>query len=198
MKEDKGLPNYPIWNLEESLAPVTIDDLVNSPPFRQASDDKGISITVGTRIPTWLHREIIKIKELPGSPYGILSDVLRDAVYIGLHVINIRYKLSPDWDVKRKMAAVIDSSSSLARLHSQINMLVDGLEGLIEHDDYLKAANQLTSYIEAVEELEDSWQKEKIIHIMGKDKVVKSVLVHCEPRIRKVVEDNRNNKDNNS
>ena len=98
-KEDRKKKKRSDWALESPLdEEVTLEQLVNESPFKEASDESGQSTTAGTRIPMWLKRRIIKLRELSGSPYELDSDVTRDALFIGLRVLHLRYKMGPDWD----------------------------------------------------------------------------------------------------
>ena len=89
------------WEPEQQFdLAATLEELINEPPFKEVSGDTGDSVTSATRIPMWLYRRVVKLKELQGSPYELTSDVLRDALFIGLRILNMRYRVNPDWNVE--------------------------------------------------------------------------------------------------
>lgn len=174
----------PAWNPEEQFdLAITMEELLNEPPFKEVSGDTGESTTAGTRIPMWLERRITRLKEMPGSPYDVKSDVLRDAIYIGLRVLNLRYKMNPDWDVESKMASVVDAASTSRRLKRQVKELVDGLDDLYRDGDVEHAAASLEKYVFSAVELESAWYKRKLFSVLKEDKTVQAVAKSCEPKV---------------
>lgn len=177
------------WELESSLDEgVTLDQLIDESPFKESSDEAGNSVTAGTRIPMWLKRRITKIREMSGTPYELDSDVIRDALYIGLRVLHIRYKTSPDWHTETRLAAAIDAVGASRRIRSQVNELVAGLEEMVNDKDKKKAAEHLTDFIDIAGDLEDGWHKEKLFKILNESKVVEELLEKCSPEIQDTIE----------
>lgn len=184
----KGKPSD--WELEAPFDMIaTVEDLINAPPFKEASDEKGDSVTAGTRIPMWLHRRVVKLKEMPGSPYDVNSDVLRDAVYTGLQILHMRYRLGPDWDVERKMAAVVDSTGAIRRLKEQIEWLAGGLEELYEGGDLEQAVQRLSDYVLAAQELESKWHRDKVFRLLRESRTVRELTPHCSGQIQKLMKE---------
>lgn len=182
----KGKPSD--WELEAPFdMAATVEDLIKAPPFKEASDEKGDSVTAGTRIPMWLHRRVVKLKEVPGSPYEVNSDVLRDAVYVGLQILHMRYKLSPDWDVERKMAAVVDTTGAIRRLKEQVEWLANGLEELFEGGDLEQAVHRLSDYVLAAQELESKWHREKVFRLLRESRTIRELAPHCSGQIQKLM-----------
>lgn len=183
------------WDLESSFDMAAgLEDLINSPPFKEASDEKGESVTSGTRLPLWLHRRIVKIKELPGSPYEVNSDVLRDAAYLGLQILHMRYSLMPEWSVERKMAAAVDASSALKRLRDQVDMLATGVEELFESGDTDQAAQRLSDYVLAAGELENKWHRDRVFRLLSGNKIVREIAQFCPPDVQKIIKGGGNAK----
>lgn len=180
------------WDLEHQFdLATTLGDLIDSPPFREASGDTGESVTAGTRIPTWMYRRINKFKETIGSPYEVVSDVLRDAIYIGLRVLSMRYSTNPDWAVESKMASIVDDASKLRRLKSKFSELMEGLESLWEDGDEGIAIEGLTSFINAALEYETPWYRQKLFSLLGGNKLAQEILKKCSPEVRSAI-DNTN------
>lgn len=177
------------WDLESPLdEAVTLEQLINEPPFKEASDEGGNSTTAGARIPMWLHRRIVKIREMRGSPYEINSDVIRDAIYIGMRVLHLRYQMGPDWLVETRLAAAVDSTGVSRRIRMQVEELLAGIEETLRDDDYEKAAENLTNYIGAASDIQNDWHRHKIFRSLLDNKVAREVLDHCSPHIRAYVE----------
>jgi len=186
IKKSKSKPSD--WELESSFdLALTLEEFINSPPFKEASDEKGESVTSGTRIPMWLHRRVVKLREMGGSPYEVNSDVLRDAVYLGLQILHMRYGMSQDWDVERKMAAVVDASGALRRHRSLFETLVAGLDELYEEGDIDQAAHRLSEYIAAANELESKWHRGVIFKMLKGSKVIREVSRSCSKEVKNLI-----------
>lgn len=176
------------WELEAPLdAAATLEELINSPPFKEASDERGESVTSGTRIPTWLHRRVVKLREMPGSPYEVNSDVLRDAVYVGLQILHMRYGTSPDWAAERKMAAVADATGAGKRIRSQVEELISGLEELHAEGDEEQAAQRLSDYVVAAKELESGWLKDRVFRMLKTSRVVRDISEGCDEEVQRLL-----------
>ncbi len=177
------------WEPEAALdLAATLEELIDEPPFKEVSGEGGESVTTAARIPTWLLRRITKLKEHSGSPYDINSDVLRDAIYVGLRVLHLRYKLTPDWEVETKLAQTVDAVSAGRRVRSQVEELVSGLDEMVKDGDTEKAAYNLTNYMMAAIELESEWHKDKVFKILAENNVVRGVVKHCGDAVKKIME----------
>ncbi len=167
---------------------ATLQDLIDEPPFKEVSDESGESTTAGTRIPNWLLRRIVKLKELSGSPYDINSDVIRDAIYVGLRVLHLRYRLTPDWEVETKLAATVDAVSAGRRVRSQVEELVSGLSDMHRDGDVDKAVYNLSQYVMAALELESEWHRDKVFSILAESRVVRDLTPQCSEAVRRILE----------
>jgi len=177
------------WDPEQQFdLGATLEDLLAEVPFREASGDSGDSITTAARVPVWLHRRIVKLKEMSNSPYDVTSDVVRDALFTGLRILNMRYKMSLDWNVESKMAAVVDSASTSRRLKRQVTELADGLDDLWREGDEQHAADSLSKYVHAALELESDWYRKKLFTLLGSNKAVQQVAKACKKEVRDIIE----------
>lgn len=177
------------WELEAPFdLAATLDELISDSPFKQASDESGQSTTAGARIPSWLQRRIVKIKELSGSPYELNSDVIRDALYIGMRVLHLRYRMTKDWEVETKMAAAVDATAFSRRIREQVDLLVDGIDEMFRDGDADKAAQNLRNYVLAVVELENTWQRDKIFKTLGESKAIRDLLPYCPKDVQMILE----------
>lgn len=177
------------WEPEAALdLAATLEDLIGEPPFKEVSGEGGESVTAAARIPLWLLRRITKLKELSGSPYDLNSDVLRDAIYVGLRVLHLRYKLTADWEVETKLAAAVDAVSASRRVRSQVEELVAGLDEMYRDGDVEKAAKNLSEYVMAAVTLDNDWQKGKIFQILAEHKIIRELVSHCGEVVRMILE----------
>jgi len=198
-KKPKGEPT---WDPEASFDPAaTLQDLISSPPFKEVSDEFGHSATAGSRIPFWLQRRFQKIIEMPGSPYDLMSDVLRDALYLGGRILHMRYSMSADWDVETKMAAAVDATTASRRIKAQVDELIAGLDEMFRDGDIDKAADSLTDYVVAAIDLDNNWHKDKVFRMLEDSKVIRDLVQYCPSEVQKLLEqgarkeqDNRRNK----
>jgi len=176
------------WELEAPFdAAASLEELINAQPFKEASDERGESVTAGARVPLWLHRRIVKLKELSGSPYEVNSDVYRDCISLGLQVLHMRYGMGPDWDVERKMAAVADATGAGKRIRSQVEELLSGLEELHAEGDEEQAAQRLSDYVIAAKELESGWLKDRVFRMLKASRVVGDIAEGCDKEVQKLL-----------
>ncbi len=176
------------WELESPFdAAASLEELIDAQPFKEASDERGESVTAGARVPLWLHRRIVKLKELPGSPYEVNSDVYRDCIYAGLQILHMRYGMSPDWDVERKMAAVADATGAGKRIRNQVEELINGLEDLHAEGDEEQAIQRLSDYVMAAKELERNWLRERVFRMLKANRVVREISEGCDDEVQKLL-----------
>lgn len=172
------------WETEEPYESLSIEELVGRPPFRESRDDLG-SATVGARIPQWLSRKIMKLIEMQGSPYELKSDVVRDALYIGMQVLRLRYGYK--WEAEAKLTDVVDTVGELDRMEQRFAELISGLDKLVNSGDTAKAVSLLTEYVLAVSTIEDPWRKMRSIQQLRGSRVVGDLMKHCSDRIRSII-----------
>lgn len=174
------------WELEAPFdRPSSLDELLEAVPFTEAGGSD--SVTAGTRIPKWLFRRVAKLTELAGTPYELASDVYRDAIYLGLRIIHMRYKTARDWATETRLATIVSETEVMRRTRSQIDALSSGLDSLMKEGEPEKAAEKLQEYIAAGVEMEDDWVRSRLFKMLRESKVVSDVLTHCAPEARQVV-----------
>lgn len=180
------------WELEAPLdLAATLEELIADPPFKEVSDESGQSTTAGTRIPNWLQRRIVKLKELSGSPYELNSDVIRDALYKGLRVLHLKYKMTADWDVETKLAAAVDATGASRRIRAQVEELIAGVDEMYRDGDPEKAAESLNNYVMAAVELENTWHRDKLFRSLAESNAVKDLSGYCSEAVQRVLEKER-------
>jgi hypothetical protein len=177
------------WSLEEPLdEPATLEDLVKAPVFKQASDKLGHSITAATRVPIWLNRRIAKLRETPGAPYEVTSDVIRDALYLGLRILHLRYTIAEDWDLDTKLANIRDLAAASRRIREHFDEFEGNLEDLFRGGDEVQAAHNLASYVITASRMENEWHKSKIVGLIGHSRICREVAEYCDKETRAIVD----------
>ncbi len=176
------------WELEAGFdVELTLEDLLTQAPFRSASDDNGQSFTEAARIPSWLHRRVIKLKEQNSSVYEINSDVVRDAFYIGIQILCMRYKTSKDWATERRLAAVVDQTGVSKRIRDQIDTLSKGLEDLYHSGDEEQAITRLVEYVITVSELDNEWLRLKILSLLRNNRLIVEIASHTPKGVQELL-----------
>jgi len=183
------------WNLESPFDTiVSLEELINMPPFKAASDSKGGTATAGTRIPIWLDRKVIHLIEIRGTPYHLKSDVLRDAIYIGLRVLNMRYKSDPDWASEARMARAIDQANLITRIKSTVDQMAKPIEELWAGGDEDQAISLFEEFIASTTEITDEWHRNKQIQTIKNNRLLREVTERCSPEAKKAIFGNRGKK----
>lgn len=183
------------WALEAPFDQiVSLEELINMPPFKAASDSTGGTATAGTRIPTWLDRKVTHLIEFRGTPYHLKSDVLRDAIYIGLRVLNMRYKSDPDWASEARMAKAIDKANLVTRIKTTVDQIAKPIEELWTGGDEEQAVIQFEEFIAATTEISDDWHRNKQIQTIKNNRLLKEVTERCSPEARRAIFGDRSTK----
>jgi len=187
-KDNKPLKKATDWNLESPYdTPSTIQDLIDLSPFKDASDTKGGSYVANARVPTWLERKIIWFTEMKGSPYQLRGDVVRDAIYLGMRVLHARYKGNPDWATEAKMTEAVGHVGVITRIKEQVNQLARGMGDLWNEGDEKQAIEGMEKFVGAVVEMQDDWQKMKIVQYLKSDRLLKQIIEECSPEVKRAV-----------
>jgi hypothetical protein len=176
------------WATESSFdQSISLEELIALPPFRQASDDSGDSYTAAARIPNWMRRRMQKLVETPGSPYQLLGDVARDMMFIGLHVLLMRYKCTNDLAKESKMASVIDMATANRNVTKRLHDFVTSVEEIADEGDIKKAMKFIEQYIGALSELNDRWYKRKAIDMIYGSEKLNKLIKESMPQIDKFI-----------
>ncbi len=190
----KGKPSD--WDLESPFDTiVSLEELINMPPFKAASDSSGGTATAGARLPTWLERKVIHMIELRGSPYMLKSDVYRDAIYIGLRVLNMRYKSDPDWATEAKIARAIDKANAITRIKTEIQQFASPIAVLWSGGDEEQAIQLFADFIGASVEISDDWKRTKQMQLIKAEHLFREIAERSSPEVKLAVFGDRSAKD---
>ena len=125
-----------------------VSELVDLKPFRASEDKKGHSVTMGAKVPSWFDRGITKLVEDKATPYEVKSDVIRDATWLGLQVLKLRYN-QPEWDAKAELVKLEAALQDEDDDKEQDRSFLDNLDRLWRKDK-AKTAEMTASYVRAV------------------------------------------------
>lgn len=153
--------------------------LMKSPPFIMSEDVKGHDVVIGARVPKWFERWITEILEHGGTFYRIKSDVVRDALYLGLQILALRLG-SEEWKVEEAIAKVISEVSLGAVVEKTVRDFSDNLRRLWEGDAKELAVGSLRGFIEALVELKDERRKTLYFKFLKQDYLIKQVALYGE------------------
>lgn len=183
------------WELEAPFETiVSLEELINMPPFKAASDSSGGTATAGARLPTWLERKVIHMIELRGSPYMLKSDVYRDAIYIGLRVLNMRYKSDPDWATEAKMARAIDKANLITRIKTEIRQFSAPISELWSGGDEDQAIALFEEFIAASVEITDDWRRTKQLQLIKNEHLLREIAERSSPEVKRAIFGDRGTK----
>ncbi len=193
------------WDTESSFDTViSLEELINRQPFKESSGKEGGSYTAAARIPTWLERKITHLIEIKGSPYQLKGDVVRDAIYLGLRILNSRYKENPDWAVEERMARTMDQVNTLTRWKNKVKSFSEPTAELWIGGDEEQARKAIVDFVGAAVEINDEWLRGKVLSMIKDDRNLMSIVNSCPNAVRNAIygkdihkenihrEDNRN------
>lgn len=120
-----------------------ISRLTELSPFKLSEDKKGHDASVHFRVPKNMTRMATKIKEK--GPYETNSDVARDAYYLGLRLLYIRYNCDEVWKLYCQAVEVANDAAWEAALHEQEASFVSSLASLCRSGKDNKALQYLSS-----------------------------------------------------
>ena len=137
------------WDLD--VLNVTKDDplkiLVERDPMVLSEDKKGHDITLYSRFPKYIGGWIAQIMEKHNSPYKTRSDLVRDAVFLGMVVLNLRYQ-TPEWRAGERMARIASEVAYKADMLERIDMMVKDIKTIVASGDVESARKGLFEYME--------------------------------------------------
>ena len=124
---------------------LSLDDplskLTGLKPYQQSEDKKGHDAQLGARFPKEIARRVSKIKEQ--GPYVTNSDVVRDAVYIGIQILSLRYEKDDEWQAEmmsRKMMTDVEWDTGVYEAEERY---INNLDRLCKNNDSDHAAQRL-------------------------------------------------------
>ena len=111
----------------------TLDKLTSMTPFKRSEDRKGHSVPLGSRFPKEIARWVTKVKEQ--GQYQTTSDVIRDAVWLGLQILSLRYEKDPLWQTLLQLIEMGNDTAWEAKAYDDEEVFVSSLEKLCANGD---------------------------------------------------------------
>jgi len=184
-----GPVNPDEWELEEAFDVVKFAwELINGSPYKETKDEHGHSYTAAARVPMNIMRRITRLKEAKGMHYEINSDVIRDALYVGLPILERRWRYSETAQTRRRIGETMAAVQDAEEIAEDVASFSRSLEALINLDEMRTAVRKLTSVVVAAIGEPDNWDKIMYVKHLSKSPVCKSVLKNCSKYIRDEVE----------
>lgn len=157
-----------------------VSELMSLSPFRLSEDKKGHSIVLGAKAPSWLEREVTKLVESRAAPYEVKSDVIRDAIWLGLQVLKLRYTQTRFG----ARVALVELKQNLEDRETTQEEDKDFLNKLNElwQIDKAKAHSLLRDYYEALKSSDDAEDAQRVKHLL-ENSLVKNVMAEALPEV---------------
>ena len=93
---------------------------------------------------------------------------------------------SPDWAAEIKMAQAVDKTGVSKRIRRQLEELTSGLDDMCKDGDHKQAAEGLSDYIKALSDMDNKWQKNKVLQRLRESRIVNDIIGYCPPETRKI------------
>jgi len=190
-----GAVDQSAWELESQYSRnLTIEQLVNASPFKIDPEDKD-NTPAGTRIPLWMEREFRMIVERSGSPYQTKGEAYRDALYLGLKILNLRYS-SEDWIIAHQLEKLSDDLSSYKMIAERVDRMTRSIDTLVRNGYTEKALSGIVTYLEIANGLENQFLRHVYLSKLLESSTVRGMLAQNNPKllnsITDIVSNNRN------
>jgi len=170
------------WETEEEkveFADRPIRFLIDLRPYRlQQTKKSKLSTHLAVKLPEFYTRWIERIKERAGGIYDIKSDVVRDALWIGLRVLTARYKL-PEWRTDIRLMEIANEVEEDNLIKENVSRLMDEVQRLWSTSEE-RARRHLKAYIDEVKKISDDWRRERHLEELSKYSLVKELGIEDE------------------
>lgn len=151
------------WSLEAPELGISLNDpisvLVGKKPYKTTQDKHGHDVFLGAKFPKTFLRTVAKIRNVPGSPYEINADVVRDAIHLGLIIILMRCQDNSDWNQIAALASISSRMAELAEMASRISEVVESVESLCSAGWTQRAKADISDLVKALEAFDDEQQR---------------------------------------
>lgn len=125
----------------------TLDDpiskLANLPPYHSSEDKKGHGVNLQAWFPKSYSRRVEVIRSFGKGIYDTQSDVIRDAISLGMHVLELRYGCDPEWELDAQLDHVASVAAHDAYIHDRESDFVDTLDKLCANKEEDRAVELL-------------------------------------------------------
>ncbi|MHA1813645.1 MAG: hypothetical protein ACTSYX_09475 [Candidatus Thorarchaeota archaeon] len=128
-----------------------ISKLTGLPPYKRSEDKRGHDTFLGGRFPKEMARRISKLKEQ--GPYQTTSDVVRDAIWLGTHILELRYDQDPEWRVSMQLMNMANESAWEANIYEEEDQFARSIDKLCANGDEQRAIELVEERISLISSL---------------------------------------------
>jgi len=176
------------WKVDTGTEKLTVDFLFSIPPYVETKDESGSS-HVGCRIPDYLARVLTSIKENNRSIYQILSDVVRDCLYVGIHVRLYQYGMEANSKLNVEMTKVLQAAQEYRGVCNRFQAFCDEAAFMMEHGETTKAVEHFSSIAIAMSNCDDPWLRGVYMKLVKDNRVTKELIEKSPKAIRDLFEE---------
>lgn len=143
------------WDVDdggEITADSPLSRLVSLEPYMVTEDQHGHNVPLATRAPKNLQYRIDMILSSSGSPYATKSELVRDCIYLGIVIINLRQQISDNWKLDMKLAEQTSRMERHKRIYDRCTEICAALEILCSNGDEDQAKVDLQGFLDLITE----------------------------------------------
>lgn len=171
------------WDTESP--DFSVDDpigrLASLKPFEKTEDKKGHGVFLSAWFPKEYARRVSVIKEAGSFTYTTTSDVVRDAIFLGLIVLELRLASDPEWQLYTQLEILNNTAKWESELYGQEDAFCESLATFMENKEEGHATELLQARFALLhrngcakrkEALLDAIRKHRLTQLLEKCKVV--------------------------
>lgn len=156
------MSNGDTWSTEPGLLLTdTFQRLTSLPPYKRSEDKRGHDAFLGGRVPKDMARLVTKIKE--AGRYETNSDAVRDAISLGVRILELRYKADPDWQVRIQLMDQADRVAWEAKIYEEEEKFAENLGKLYRNGDEAQAIEDLEERLALFSSDKDSAKRRRVL-----------------------------------
>ena len=156
------MSNGDTWSTEPGLSLTdTLNQLTSLPPYKRSEDKRGHDAFLGGRVPKDVARLVTKIKE--AGHYETNSDAVRDAISLGIKILELRYKADPDWKPRIQLMDQADRVAWEARIYDEEQKFVENISKLYRNGDEAQAAEDLEERLALLSSGKESSKRRRVL-----------------------------------
>ena len=120
----------------------SIERLTEQKPFFKHEDKKGHDTFLGARFPKEMARDVTLIKEK--GPYEVNADVVRDAVWLGLQALHLRYEQDDYWKATMQLRRMALDAAWEAQEYEEDHTFVNTIQKFCQEGKRSRAVQYLS------------------------------------------------------
>jgi len=153
------------WQTDDPRAPreLTIQQLINRRPYLASSDKQGHSTALSAKVAKDFARYFSEVAFSRRTPYRNTSDAIRDALYLGMHIIRARYfgDENEAWEAEAEAIETMNRISENATIRERMESFARSIAKLRDEGDVDVALESLATMIRRISHFPDEWRRKK-------------------------------------